>query len=141
MIVIMLLVVCVLAYFYEYISNRSEYKKELLKKIKNKEVLHVEIIEGTYLVIDTNSNDLVIVCRFENNKNIGDHLNIRVPQRMCKRIQTGNVYRFWFDHDLHEIHFDSNIPRAEVSDLTREEIGEDNFRIKTKILKRLTLSP
>jgi hypothetical protein len=60
---------------------------------------------------------------------------VRVPKRMWTRVSEGVIYFFEYDYSNQEIRFDSKILQTEVSDFSEREINENDFRIKTKILK------
>jgi hypothetical protein len=110
-------------------------KKDLETKIQQNASLPIELLKGVFKVVEKIGDSFLIVTPF--NKHDGIRLKVNVPRMMFNRVKESCVYYIYYDYKKHEIHFDSDTSHTEDSNLIEEDMKEDSFPLKTKILAKL----
>ena len=115
---------------------RGLCRKEIRECIRRGHSIPVEIVHGTYVVVDKHENYHLSLARHTNGKSSDVLINVKVPRRMYGRITSGRVYFFDYDYRNQEICFsDSFGKHTEQSDYCLDELRDGKFPLKAKLLQ------
>ena len=127
--------------FYTYalvkLRNRRICKEYILKYLRNGHPFPIEIIKGSYEVVEKYSGDRLDLVRVEKGRKIGSTLYVVVPIRMFDRLTLGRVYYFCYDYKEHLICFHNESRHTERSYMSEDNMKKELFPLKTHFLERL----
>jgi hypothetical protein len=112
-------------------------KKDIKESIRSNKVLPIEIIKGTYMILEKVSTDQMIIIRHYRGNKIGSMINVAVPERMQHRIIEGRVYFIYYDYRYGEICFNDGAKHTEQSNYTAREMRKSLFPLMTKVLEKM----
>ncbi len=118
--------------------DRIKCERSLRNSLENGTPLPIEIFYGPYKVVSKLLENRLSMKRVYERRLVGRVIEVAVPPKMYKRIKEDCFYYFSFDHRSGEIHFDQGLCLTEMTEIPKEDIKEGMFRLKAKILEKLT---